>query len=380
MQKLLLKGKSALKQYFCKHIISFVIMDSSRDEFFMQRCLQLAQLGAGQVAPNPMVGAVLVHQDRIIGEGWHRQYGQAHAEVNCVHSVADTDKALIPQATMYVSLEPCAHHGKTPPCADLIVSERIREVVIGCKDTFSAVAGKGIEKLEKAGIQVRTGVLEAACRDINRRFFTFHEKKRPYIVLKWAQSLNGIIATTSGAPVRISNSYSDRLVHQWRSEEMSILVGTHTAVNDNPRLNNRLWTGKHPIRLVIDQTLKTPRTHHLWDGSVRTVFITATDTTVSGLTEILEIDFNLPVIDQLLKWLYEQNIQSVLVEGGPHVLQQFITADIWDEARVITGGNLLPEGTGAPMLPAGNVENTICLEEDRIVYYRNHAGKNMPAW
>lgn len=380
MQKLLLKGKSALKQYFCKHIISFVIMDSSRDEFFMQRCLQLAQLGAGQVAPNPMVGAVLVHQDRIIGEGWHRQYGQAHAEVNCVHSVADTDKALIPQATMYVSLEPCAHHGKTPPCADLIVSECIREVVIGCKDTFSAVAGKGIEKLEKAGVQVRTGVLEAACRDINRRFFTFHEKKRPYIVLKWAQSLNGIMATTSGAPVRISNSYSDRLVHQWRSEEMSILVGTHTAVNDNPRLNNRLWTGKHPIRLVIDQTLKTPRTHHLWDGSVRTVFITATDTTVSGLTEILEIDFNLPVIDQLLKWLYEQNIQSVLVEGGPHVLQQFITADIWDEARVITGGNLLPEGTGAPVLPAGNVENTICLEEDRIVYYRNHAGKNMPAW
>ncbi len=312
-------------------------------------------------------------------QSWE-QYGQAHAEVNCVHSVADTDKALIPQATMYVSLEPCAHHGKTPPCADLIVSERIREVVIGCKDTFSAVAGKGIEKLEKAGVQVRTGVLEAACRDINRRFFTFHEKKRPYIVLKWAQSLNGIMATTSGAPVRISNSYSDRLVHQWRSEEMSILVGTHTAVNDNPRLNNRLWTGKHPIRLVIDQTLKTPRTHHLWDGSVRTVFITATDTTVSGLTEILEIDFNLPVIDQLLKWLYEQNIQSVLVEGGPHVLQQFITADIWDEARVITGGNLLPEGTGAPVLPAGNVENTICLEEDRIVYYRNHAGKNMPAW
>lgn len=374
MQKLLLKGKSLLKQYFCKHIISFVIMDSSRDEFFMQRCLQLAQLGAGHVAPNPMVGAVLVHQDRIIGEGWHRQYGQAHAEVNCVHSVADTDKALIPQATMYVSLEPCAHHGKTPPCADLIVAEGIREVVIGCKDTFSAVAGKGIEKLEKAGIKVRTGVLEAACRHINRRFFTFHEKKRPYIILKWAQSLNGIMATTSGAPVHISNSYSDRLVHQWRSEEMSILVGTNTAVNDNPRLNNRLWTGNHPIRLVIDRTLKTPRTHHLWDGSIRTVFITATNVATSGLTAILEIDFNQPVIDQLLKWLYEQNIQSVLVEGGPDVLQRFITAGVWDEARVITGSNLLPEGIGAPLLPVENVADSICLEDDRIVYYRNHAG------
>jgi len=374
MQKLLLKGKSALKQYFCKHIISFVIMDSSRDEFFMQRCLQLAALGVGQVAPNPMVGAVLVHQDRIIGEGCHQQYGQAHAEVNCVHSVADTDKALIKQATMYVSLEPCAHHGKTPPCADLIVSEGIREVVIGCKDTFSAVAGKGIEKLEKAGIQVRTGVLEAACRHINRRFFTFHEKKRPYILLKWAQSLNGIMATTSGAPVRISNGYSDRLVHQWRSEEMSILVGTHTAVNDNPRLNNRLWTGNHPIRLVIDRTLQTPRSHHLWDGSIRTVFITATPAATSGLTEILEIDFNQPVIDQLLKWLYEQNIQSVLVEGGPNVLQRFITAGAWDEARVITGSNSLPEGIGAPVLPAENVADSIYLEDDRIVYYRNHVG------
>lgn len=374
MQKLLLKGKSALKQYFCKHIISLVIMDSSRDEFFMQRCLQLAQLGAGKVAPNPMVGAVLVHQDRIIGEGWHRQYGQAHAEVNCVHSVADTDKALIPQATMYVSLEPCAHHGKTPPCADLIVSEGIREVVIGCKDTFSAVAGKGIEKLEKAGIQVRTGVLEAACRHINRRFFTFHEKQRPYIVLKWAQSLNGIMATASGAPVRISNGYSDRLVHQWRSEEMSILVGTHTAVNDNPRLNNRLWTGNHPIRLVIDRTLQTPRSHHLWDGSIRTVFISATPAATSGLTTIVEMDFNQPVIGQLLKWLYKQNIQSVLVEGGPDVLQRFITADVWDEARVIIGGNSLPEGTGAPVLPAEKVTDSIYLEDDRIVYYCNHAG------
>jgi diaminohydroxyphosphoribosylaminopyrimidine deaminase/5-amino-6-(5-phosphoribosylamino)uracil reductase len=370
MQKLLLKGKSVLKQYFCKHIISFVIMDSSTDEFFMQRCLQLAALGAGAVAPNPMVGAMLVHQGRIIGEGWHRQYGQAHAEVNCVNSVTADDKALIPLATMYVSLEPCAHHGKTPPCADLIVAQGIKQVVIGCTDSFSAVAGKGIEKLHKAGITVKTGVLEAACRDINRRFFTFHERKRPYIILKWAESSNGIMATPNGTPVRISNSYSDRLVHKWRSEEMSILVGTYTAVNDNPRLNNRLWTGHHPVRLVIDKTLKTPRSHHVWDGSIRTVFITAKREETTGLTETVEMDFDQPIIDQLLEWLYGHHLQSVLVEGGPDVLQRFIAANLWDEARVITGSNPLPAGVRGPILPAA-VHTITHLAGDRITWYRN---------
>lgn len=230
-------------------------MNSTFNEFYMQRCLELAAMGAGQVAPNPMVGAVLVHQGRIIGEGYHRQYGQAHAEVNCVNSVAEEERSLIPLATMYVSLEPCAHHGKTPPCADLIVAQGIKQVVIGCMDTFSAVAGKGIEKLEKAGIKVETGVLEAECRQINRRFFTFHEQQRPYIVLKWAQSRNGLVAGAGGVPVRISNKYSDRLVHKWRSEEMGILAGTRTAINDNPRLNNRLWTGKDPVRIIIDLSL-----------------------------------------------------------------------------------------------------------------------------
>ncbi|NLR81639.1 bifunctional diaminohydroxyphosphoribosylaminopyrimidine deaminase/5-amino-6-(5-phosphoribosylamino)uracil reductase RibD [Chitinophaga eiseniae] len=346
-------------------------MDSTLDEFFMQRCLELAAMGAGRVAPNPMVGAVLVHQGRIIGEGYHQQYGQAHAEVNCVHSVAEADQSLISRATMYVSLEPCAHHGKTPPCADLIVSQGIPNVVIGCVDSFSAVAGKGIEKLKKAGITVKTGVLEKACRAINRRFFTFHEQQRPYIVLKWAQTSNGLVAGADGAPVKISNQYSNRLVHKWRSEEMGILVGTRTAMIDNPRLNNRLWTGKDPVRLVIDRELKVPRTHHLWDGSIPTIFITAAAADTHGLTETMQVDFRESLLPQLLQQLHQRQLQSILVEGGPYILQQFIDADLWDEARIITGAHSLPEGLTAPVLIRGVRQHTLPLAGDRIDFYHH---------
>lgn len=335
----------------------------------MKRCLELAAMGRGQVAPNPVVGAVLVHQQRIIGEGYHQQYGQAHAEVNCVNSVHDEDKPLIPLATMYVSLEPCAHHGKTPPCADLIVSQGIREVVIGCVDTFSAVAGKGIEKLEKAGIKVRTGVLEAACRAINNRFFTFHEKKRPYIILKWAQSRNGLMAAGNGAPVRLSNTWSDRLVHKWRSEEMAILVGTRTAISDNPKLNSRLWPGRNPVRLVIDRALTVPRSHHVWDGSIPTIFITAEATGTSGFTETLQLDFKTALLPQLMKSLHHRHIQSVLVEGGAYVLQRFMEAGLWDEARVITGTVTLPEGQPSPVLTNAVLQDTLQLQGDRIDFY-----------
>ena len=343
-------------------------MNSTFNEFFMHRCLELAAMGAGQVAPNPMVGAVLVHQGRIIGEGYHRQYGQAHAEVNCVNSVAAEDQSLIPLATMYVSLEPCAHHGKTPPCADLIVSRGIKEVVIGCIDTFSAVAGKGVEKLEKAGVKVHTGMMEAECRHINRRFFTFHEKKRPYIVLKWAQGRNGIMAAADGAPVKISNPYSDRLVHKWRSEEMGILVGTRTAIMDNPRLNNRLWTGKDPVRLVIDREGKVPRSHHLWDGSIPTIFITATPGETQGLTETMQLDFT-DMLPALLKQLHQRQVQSILVEGGPHLLQQFIAAGLWDEARIITGTVTLTDGLAAPLLTHAIGVDTMQVDGDRIDFY-----------
>jgi diaminohydroxyphosphoribosylaminopyrimidine deaminase/5-amino-6-(5-phosphoribosylamino)uracil reductase len=342
-------------------------MDSTFDEIFMQRCLQLAKLGAGQVAPNPMVGAVLVHKGRIIGEGYHRLYGFAHAEVNCVQSVKQEDIGLIPASTMYVSLEPCAHHGKTPPCANLIVAQGIKKVVIGCVDTFSKVAGKGIEILKEAGIEVSIGILEQECRELNSRFFTFHEKKRPYIILKWAQSPAGYLSSEDGKPVRISNAFSDRLVHRWRSEEMSIMVGTNTAFTDNPRLNNRLWTGKDPIRLVIDRTLKIPRRNHLWDGSTPTLFFTEQ---VSSGKETVQVDFQQPLLPQLMQHLHERNIQSVLVEGGANLLNQFITAGLWDEARVITGTKLFPGGLAAPVLPKALLMNETNLEGDRILYYR----------
>ncbi|SEN79131.1 diaminohydroxyphosphoribosylaminopyrimidine deaminase [Chitinophaga rupis] len=346
-------------------------MNPMHDELFMQRCLQLAQLGAGRVAPNPMVGALLVHQDRIISEGYHRVYGQAHAEVDCIERVPEADKYLIPQSTMYVTLEPCAHHGKTPPCADRIVKEGIPRVVIGCTDTFSQVSGKGIEKLQQAGIQVTVGVLERACRELNKRFFTYHEKKRPYIVLKWAQCPAGFMATLTGEPVRISNEYSDRLVHRWRNEEMAILVGTNTALTDDPRLNNRLWTGKSPVRAVIDRELKTPQHYHLWDGSVATWFFTEKASGTNGLTETVQIDFRQPLLPQVLEHLYERNINSVLVEGGAYLLQRFIEAGLWDEARVINGSTMLPDGVKAPVLPRALLMEQTTLQGDNITYYRN---------
>lgn len=346
-------------------------MDSSFDEFYMQRCLQLAKLGAGNVAPNPMVGAVLVHEGRIIGEGYHRQYGYAHAEVNCVRSVKQEDQSLIPASTMYVSLEPCAHYGKTPPCAELIVSQRIGEVVIGCVDTFSKVAGKGIAMLKEAGITVRTGVLEAACRQLNDRFFTYHEQQRPYIILKWAQSAAGYMAAADGSPVKISNGLTDRLVHRWRSEEMGIMVGTNTAVADNPRLNNRLWTGKDPIRIVIDRSLKTPRHYHLWNDQIPTLFITAEATATAGQTEMITADFQQALLPQLMTLLHERKILSILVEGGPYILNQFIAAGLWDEARVIIGSHSQPDGVEAPVLAHALLTEETLLEGDRILYYRN---------
>ncbi|UPK68865.1 bifunctional diaminohydroxyphosphoribosylaminopyrimidine deaminase/5-amino-6-(5-phosphoribosylamino)uracil reductase RibD [Chitinophaga filiformis] len=346
-------------------------MDSSLDEFYMRRCLQLAKLGAGNVAPNPMVGAVLVHEGRIIGEGYHQLYGHAHAEVNCVRSVRPEDQALIPHATMYVSLEPCAHYGKTPPCAELIVARKIGTVVIGCVDTFSQVSGRGIAILEDAGITVRTHVLEAACRQLNERFFTFHEQQRPYIILKWAQSAAGYMAAADGSPLRISNSLTDRLVHRWRSEEMGILVGTNTAVADNPRLNNRYWTGKDPVRIVIDRTLKTPRHYHLWSGAAPTLFITAEAATQEGVTETVTADFEQPLLPQLMRLLHERRILSVLVEGGPYVLNAFIEAGLWDEARVIIGSHSLPDGVQSPVLPPSLLTGETLLDGDRILYYRN---------
>ncbi|WP_295117985.1 bifunctional diaminohydroxyphosphoribosylaminopyrimidine deaminase/5-amino-6-(5-phosphoribosylamino)uracil reductase RibD [uncultured Chitinophaga sp.] len=365
-----MKGKSALKQYFCKHIIFKRFMDGTH-EIFMHRCLQLARLASGFTAPNPMVGAVLVHNGRVIGEGFHQIYGQAHAEVNCVNSVAASDRQLIPQSTMYVSLEPCAHHGKTPPCADLIVREQIPQVVIGCVDTFSAVSGKGIEKLKAAGVKVITGVLEKECRELNKRFFTFHEKKRPYIILKWAQTADGFIASHTG-PVRISGEVSDRLVHRWRSEEMSIMVGTRTAIVDNPRLSNRLWGGLHPIRLVLDPQLKVPRDHFVYDYNALSFFITDKQTPVPESMQAVSLDFSAPFLPQLMEALHGRQVQSVLVEGGANLLQQFIDGGYWDEARIITGQAVLGEGLQAPQLKHAILHETITLDGDTVATYSKH--------
>ena len=231
----------------------------------MHRCLELAQLAAGNTAPNPMVGSVLVHNDKIIGEGYHQVYGQAHAEVNCISSVKPEHQGLIPQSTIYVSLEPCAHFGKTPPCADLIIKHQIPKVVVGCRDPFVQVNGKGIEKLQAAGIEVTVGVLEKECKELNKRFFTFHTEHRPYIILKWAQTADLKIAAEDYGRVLISNAQSNRIVHKWRSEEMAILVGTNTALFDDPELNTRLWPGGHPIRLVVDMNLRLPSSLKLFN-------------------------------------------------------------------------------------------------------------------
>nr|WP_301926262.1 bifunctional diaminohydroxyphosphoribosylaminopyrimidine deaminase/5-amino-6-(5-phosphoribosylamino)uracil reductase RibD [Ferruginibacter sp.] len=341
-------------------------------ETYIQRCLQLARLGAGNVAPNPMVGAVLVYQDRIIGEGYHQQYGQAHAEVNCINSVLASNYSLIQKSTLYVSLEPCAHYGKTPPCADLIIQNKIPLVVIGCRDSYEEVDGKGIQKLEQAGIEVITGVLEREALELNKRFFTFHTKQRPYIILKWAQSKDHIIANANYSAIKISNDITNRLVHKWRSKEAAILVGTNTALHDNPSLTNRLWNGNNPIRLVIDKQLKLPGNLHIFDGSVKTiVFNYLKNEEKEGL-----LFYQLPaeenIIPGLLDALYKLKIQSVLIEGGTQLLQSFINAGCWDEARVITNESLIIEnGIEAPKLKGHRLPSTEKINNDSVAYYES---------
>jgi diaminohydroxyphosphoribosylaminopyrimidine deaminase / 5-amino-6-(5-phosphoribosylamino)uracil reductase len=343
-------------------------------ELYMHRCIDLAQLGAGSVAPNPMVGALLVHENRVIGEGYHQQYGQAHAEVNCIRSVAEADRALVAASVLYVSLEPCAHTGKTPPCSDLIISSGIRHVVIGTRDPFSEVNGKGIEKLITAGINVETGVLQLECRELNKRFFTFHMQHRPYIILKWAQTANGIIGSDAGERLLISNEYSNRLVHRWRSEEAAILVGTQTALHDNPALTTRLWKGRNPVRLVVDRQLRLPLSLRLFDRSVKTIVFNNKIHAEEPNRLYYQLPGNNPFISSLLQALYQLGIQSVLVEGGGKLLQSFIDENAWDEARIITN-SLMQADTGvpAPRLKDVQLVETEQLQNDTITIYRSVA-------
>jgi len=342
------------------------------DQTYMHRCLELARLGAGFVAPNPMVGAVLVYENRIIGEGYHQVYGEAHAEVNCLNSVSAADQPLIPLSTLYVSLEPCAHFGKTPPCSDLIIRHQIKTVVIGCRDPFTEVDGKGIEKLQHAGIAVTVGVLEAECRELNKRFFTFVTQHRPYIILKWAQTANGLIAGEGEERLLISQACTNRLVHQWRSEEAAIVVGTNTALADDPSLTNRLWTGKSPVRMVVDRNLRLPATLHLFDQQQRTIVINTGKAEESENLSYQKITATEDTIDAILKVAYEENLQSILVEGGAALIQSFINKGLWDEARVITNPQLaIPKGLPAPVLPQTVPAKTEQIATDTLSTYIN---------
>ena len=344
----------------------------------MHRCLQLAKLASGNVAPNPMVGSVLVYDGRIIGEGYHRQYGQAHAEVNCIASVNAADEHLISQSTLYVSLEPCTHFGKTPPCADLIIQKNIPNVVVGCRDPFLEVNGKGIEKLKAAGVYVETGVLENECKEINKRFFTFHTQQRPYVILKWAQTSNMKMAA-SGGRLLISNEFTNRLVHKWRSEEMGIVIGTNTALNDDPQLDTRLWPGKSPVRIVVDMNLRLPKWLNVFDGTTPTIIfnkhqhgLPLEKTAASLLAGInyYQVTEDVSLVTQMLNGLYQLGIQSILVEGGAQLLQSFILEGAWDEARVITNEQLhVDNGLPAPQLTAARLAGSETVFSDVIQFF-----------
>ena len=320
---------------------------------YMLRCLQLARKGAGYVAPNPMVGAVIVYGDKIIGEGYHQRYGEAHAEPNAISSVQD--KSLLKHSTLYVNLEPCSHYGKTPPCADLIVSSGISRVVIGTLDPNPKVAGRGIEKLCQAGIDVSYGHLEKECFELNKCFFTFQQKKRPYISLKWAQTQNGFIdferKNAEIRPLAISNELTRMFVHKQRAEHQAILIGTNTALLDNPTLTVREWSGKNPVRIVIDRNRKISDNSHILDGSVQTIVYTEKSVENKNNIEFVQLNFDEDVLEDIIQNIYEYNINSILVEGGAQTLTAFIQQNLWDEARIEAAPFEIETGVLAPIIP-----------------------------
>lgn len=324
------------------------------EEKYMRRCIELARNGRCNVSPNPMVGAVIVHKDRIIGEGYHVRSGEAHAEVNAIRSVKNP--ALLKESTIYVSLEPCAHYGKTPPCADLIVEKQIPRIVIGCGDPFSKVAGRGIQKLRAAGREVVVGVLEQECRDLIKQFIVFNTLQRPYITLKWAESADGYIdrQRTGGHPEILSTPLTAMLVHKLRAEADAILVGRRTALLDNPSLTVRNWAGRNPIRLVLDRELSLPAHLHLFDGTVKTLVFTAKEGADRLNMEHVRLDYTKDILPQLMETLYRRGLQSLLIEGGTQLLQSFIHAGLWDEIFVEKSRRLLYDGVKAPEISDKN--------------------------
>ncbi|QCR24102.1 bifunctional diaminohydroxyphosphoribosylaminopyrimidine deaminase/5-amino-6-(5-phosphoribosylamino)uracil reductase RibD [Pontibacter sp. SGAir0037] len=340
------------------------------DKLYMQRALDLARIGSGYTSPNPMVGCVIVHEGQIIGEGWHRQYGAPHAEVNAVASVED--KSLLPKSRVYVTLEPCSHYGKTPPCADLLISHGIKDVVICNTDPNPVVAGRGIKKLFEAGAQVKVGILEEEGLELNKRFFTFHAQKRPYIILKWAETADGFVAGPNCEQVQISGKLAQRLVHKWRSEEQAIMVGTRTAIFDNPRLNTRLWSGKNPLRIVIDRQLQLPEQAHLFDKSQPTVVYNykKQDQEHENLRYVL-MNEQEPLLRQMMQDLYQHQILSVMVEGGTYLLNSLLEESLWDEANVFKSAEkMLGEGIKAPIMAHQFLHTSQTLGSDVLFHYK----------
>lgn len=341
-----------------------------QDEKYMLRCFELAILGLGKVAPNPMVGAVIVYNNEIIGEGYHQKYGEAHAEVNAVNSVKD--QSLLSKSTIYVSLEPCAHFGKTPPCADLLVKHQCKKVVISCIDTFSEVAGKGVQRLKDAGIEVVTGVLESEGRELNKRFFTFHEQKRPFVILKWAQTKDGFIdkirQTGEFGINWITGPETKKEVHKWRSQEPAILVGKNTVINDNPSLTVRENKGKNPLRIVIDPKATLPKTLNIFNDDAPTIIFNTVTNLSSGTNNYIQLsDLS---CTNILSVLYELKVQSVIVEGGAITLQQFLDANLWDEARIFTGKPEFTCGVIAPIIKE-KIVSKYKFGNDTLTIYRN---------
>lgn len=343
------------------------------EEKYMYRSLELAELGIGHAAPNPMVGCVIVHNNKIIGEGYHRKCGEAHAEVNAVNSVKDHE--LLKESTLYVTLEPCAHYGKTPPCSEMIIKKQIPRVVVGTVDPFAKVAGLGIQMMKEAGIEVVVGCLQNECRELNRRFFTFHKKKRPFVILKWAQTIDGFLdidrsVEEFGQPTWITNNLARTAVHKLRAGETAIMVGTNTAQKDNPSLTVRDWEGKHPVRIVLDRSMRLRQSLKLFDQTVPTLVFTEEAVPSKRNLDYIQIDFTGNVIEEVMTELHCRDIQSIIVEGGAHLLNGFVELNLWDEAQVYVGERFFHEGIKAPLL-SGEPLLKHDFRESHFWYFRN---------
>lgn len=349
--------------------------DHHTDELFMQRALELALLGSGYVSPNPLVGCVIVHDGKIIGEGWHKKFGGPHAEVNAVNSVSN--KSVLKESSVYVTLEPCSHVGKTPPCSDMLIEHRVKKVVVANLDSNPLVNGEGLHKLRASGIEVITGVLDKKGRELNKRFFTYVEKQRPYIILKWAETADGFVARKNFDSKWISDEFSRQLVHKWRTEEDAVLVGMRTAQKDNPQLNVRDWSGRNPVRIVIDRFLKLNEKINLFDGSQKTLCYNVLKHEELHHVSLIRIDEE-NFLTHLVHDLYKQKIQSIIVEGGAQTLQAFIDSGLWDEARIFVSPHTFETGIKSPVL-AGVLDGQNKIKNDwlKILHNPNNTAKTL---